>query len=283
MDIFWEGGQSGEPQLLLLLTNIKNWVNYYVNHSVNVTIMSLYLGVALGFSRSLLRKLGIVALFHDIGYALIPLEVTEKPGSLDAAEWELVKRHPLSAVSLIARSQESDPDILKIIMAIFYHHKGFDLKGYPAFGPKKNDLFAEIITLVDFYDALMTSRPFRTIPMTSDQAINQLISLSGMYVNPLILKKFLQIMGDYPIGTPVLLSNGEVGVVMAQQEITSPTKAPVVQILMTVIGFHREGEMVDLSQAEKLSIVRSIDPINSDLEKQWFSSIIKANLATGGQ
>ncbi|MEW5901841.1 MAG: HD domain-containing protein, partial [Acidobacteriota bacterium] len=79
---------------LLGLTNIKNFHEYTLNHSMNVCILSVALGRHLGLDRKELVELGISAFFHDFGKLDTPMEILEKPAKLDQNEREVIEKHP---------------------------------------------------------------------------------------------------------------------------------------------------------------------------------------------
>jgi HD-GYP domain-containing protein (c-di-GMP phosphodiesterase class II) len=87
-----------DESILLGMTTIKNYDEYTFNHSVNVSIYSLAIGKRLGFSKKTLTELGITALLHDIGKIGIKDEILQKPGVLNAGEYQYIQEHPLIGV-----------------------------------------------------------------------------------------------------------------------------------------------------------------------------------------
>ena len=79
---------------MLSLVDIKNMDNYTYQHSVNVAIISVVIGVGLKLSKRDLLNLCIGALLHDIGKAFIPNDIIKKPSSLTEEEFKLIKTHP---------------------------------------------------------------------------------------------------------------------------------------------------------------------------------------------
>ena len=101
-----------DPAAVLGLTAIKGHDDYTLNHSINVCILSISLGTALGLDQDELHSLGLAALLYDIGKVRVPEDVLLKSGPLTADEWALVKQHcrgrrrPAQAPA--ARRQDAD-------------------------------------------------------------------------------------------------------------------------------------------------------------------------------
>jgi HD-GYP domain-containing protein (c-di-GMP phosphodiesterase class II) len=278
IDILFSRDHSRSTEILLMMTNVKNWLSYTSNHSVNVCILSLNLGLALGFSQDNLHRLGISALLHDIGYANLPQKITQHPGPLSNSEWRQVQMHTVTPLSLLTKAGTLDDEIIKAIPPIVFHHKGYDQAGYPSYNSPTSSLLTHIISIADLYDAMTTSRPFRTVPILSDEAVKHLVADAGTYLHPLLVKKLIEIMGDYPLGTLVLLSNGEIAFVLSYNTRFKVKYPPKVQVVMSLMGPHKEGDIVDLSdKAQHLTILRCVDPVNTNLEAKRMHCLLNAD------
>lgn len=141
------------------LMSLRNHDLYTYTHSVNVSVLSIALGAALGLAREQLEKLGIGAMMHDIGKSLIPPDVLEKQGQLTNEEFRLMRQHPIEGVKML----ENNPGIPKeSLVVVLQHHEKLSGRGYPLhLGKEKMTLFGRISSLVDSYDALTTPRPYR--------------------------------------------------------------------------------------------------------------------------
>jgi putative nucleotidyltransferase with HDIG domain len=126
------------------------------------------------------------ALLHDVGKIIVPLDVLNKPGKLTPEEWNLMKRHPEAGLELVA-----DVDFPGDVRAIIRnHHERWDGKGYPdGLVGDATPLPARLLCLADVYDALTTSRPYRTA-MTHQQGVEIMRTSEGQF-DPHLLEIFM--------------------------------------------------------------------------------------------
>jgi HD-GYP domain-containing protein (c-di-GMP phosphodiesterase class II) len=152
------------PGLVLRLASIKSYDEYTLYHSVNVAVISMGLGLALGLPTDLLRELGMAGMLHDLGKIAIPLEVLRKPGLLNEEEWRIMCRHPVLGADLLARLPGSNR--LPLIVA-FEHHMRYDGKGYPFVreGWRQHPV-SRLACLADVFDAMTSRRSYKkAIPL----------------------------------------------------------------------------------------------------------------------
>jgi len=202
---------------LLALTTLKDYDNYTFTHMVNVSILTMGQARALGIDGSLLREFGLAALMHDIGKVRTPLEVLNKPDKLTDDEFTIMKRHVVDGAHILRRTPEM-PALAPIVA--FEHHLKQDLSGYPEnIGYRKLNVCTMIVSIADVFDALRSNRPYR-----EGLATARIKSIMGEQGNPafnqVLLRRFVNIMGLFPIGTIVRLNTDEVGVVMVLHDVT---------------------------------------------------------------
>jgi HD-GYP domain-containing protein (c-di-GMP phosphodiesterase class II) len=157
------------PGLVLRLASIKSYDEYTLYHSVNVAVISMGIGLALGLPPELLRELGMAGMLHDLGKIAIPLDVLRKPGLLDAEEWRIMCRHPVLGADLLARLPGSSR--LPLIVA-FEHHMRYDGKGYPFVrdGWRQHPV-SRLACLADVFDAMTSRRAYKkAIPVEQVRA-----------------------------------------------------------------------------------------------------------------
>lgn len=220
-----------DSDLMLNLTHLKSYDDYLFSHCVNVSILSILIGEALGYSKEELNLIGTAALVHDLGMMKVPNKIWKKNGVLDAEEVKLIKNHPLYGVEMLKDFPE---EILSIVKE---HHEKYDGSGYPQ-GLKGEEIAfkARIVGLADVYDACISNRPYRS-RLTPQQAL-QIIFQDKEKYDPHILKAFISVMAIYPIGSLVKLNTGEIAKVIRVNK-NQPFR-PVIKVL-----FDRNGNKLD--------------------------------------
>lgn len=248
-----------DESTMLGLTTIRNHDEYTYNHCVNVGILAMAIGQRLGYEKRRLCELGLSAIFHDIGKSDIPLEVLNKPSEFTEEEWKVMRRHPILGVKHLVRLKGLDDLSMKIIIGGFEHHLNYDLSGYPKLAtPRDLTLFGRIISLVDCYDALTSSRVYNRVPFPPDKALKFMLSKSGQAFDPILIKIFVNCIGVYPLGTMVLLSTGEIAVVVQTNAHPEKLDLPRVKLITDRHGNEVEGDILDLA-SEDARITKGID------------------------
>ncbi len=256
-----------DESTLLGLANIKNYDEYTFNHSVNVAIYAIALGQRIGIPKRHLSHLGMAGLFHDIGKTRIPKEILNKTGKLSPEEWSMMRSHPIMGTEIIMRMKEWGGLSTRMIDAAFEHHLKYDLTGYPRLTRKRKiTLFGRIVTLADFYDALVRPRVYNRFPYVSEKILGIMLDRSGKDFDPALVKVFINMIGIFPLGTLVLLNTNEMGIVTQIQEDSELIDRPRVCLLYYGDGEYRKGRLVDLREMDegtkdfKRSIVKTLDP-----------------------
>lgn len=253
-----------DDDLMLGMTAIKDYDDYTYHHSVNVSILSIAMGQKLGFSKQALLELGMVALFHDIGKVEVPPEVLNKPSSFTEDEWTIMKRHPIWGVRAILSMKGFDLLSIKAAIVAFEHHIYFDKKGYPERQiPEETDLYSRIVSLADQYDGMTSSRVYFRTPMSPEKSLSIMMQRAGNQLDPLLFKFFVNLVGTYPVGTAVMLSTKELGIVYGNNMMFP--ERPRVMVITDNKGNKIEGNVVNLTEKtgdgrHKRSILSVMDP-----------------------
>ena len=246
---------------LMALTAMKRYDNYTFTHMVNVSALAMAQARALNIDGALLREFGFAALMHDIGKVNTPLEILNKPDKLNKEEFEIMKQHVVDGAHILRRTPEV-PALAPIVA--FEHHLKQDLSGYPEnIGSRKLNLCTMIISIVDVFDALRSNRAYREgLPTPRIRAI------MGEQDNPAfnqpLLKRFVNMMGLFPVGNLVRLNTDELAVVTAEHP-TDPFR-PQVKILTTPKGEALEEPLLtntwerDSSGEHPRAVVEAVDP-----------------------
>jgi putative nucleotidyltransferase with HDIG domain len=220
---------------LMALTALKKYDNYTFTHMVNVSALAMAQARALNIEGTLLREFGFAALMHDIGKVHTPLEVLNKPDKLTKEEFEIMKRHVVDGAHILRRTPEM-PALAPIVA--FEHHLKQDLSGYPEkIGSRKLNLCTMIVSIADVFDALRSTRPYRK-GLATDRIRNIMGEQGNPAFNQTLLKRFVNLMGLFPVGNLVRLSTDELAVVTAEHP-TDPFR-PQVKIIT-----NQKGEFLD--------------------------------------
>ena len=201
--------------VMVNMIDLKSFDTYTYAHSVNVAVLSLVIGIAMGLERKRLCELGLGAIMHDVGKVFVAKEIVNKPGKLTEAEFNEMKNHSLKGYKY-ARDQYKIP--ITSYMGILDHHEKWNGSGYPNGSTRDSiSLFGRIISVADIYDALTTERSYRPA-MSPSEAMEYIIGNSGTMFDPNIVDVFRKKVAPYPIGTVVMLSNGCTALVIENYE-----------------------------------------------------------------
>ncbi|OGP23119.1 MAG: hypothetical protein A2X99_03285 [Deltaproteobacteria bacterium GWB2_55_19] len=249
-----------DQNAILGLTMIKNYDNYLYNHSVNVSIMALSLGKAMGLPKDDLHAVGVAALLHDVGKTGVAENIIRKPGGLSSEEWEKIKEHPLLGSNIAKRMDGLDETIGRLI---YEHHIKYDHSGYPQTTSSLHPL-SQLITISDAYDALTTLRVYQQ-PHSPVEAVKVMNNFSGRHFNPDTLKAFIDMIGVYPVGTMVRLTTNEVGIVTRLN--AEKQGGPIVKILYDSEGVIVENPYeVDIAVSTDKEIVTTVNPATTSTD-----------------
>jgi putative nucleotidyltransferase with HDIG domain len=161
-------------------------------HSCRVRANTVALARAAGIADpDLLAAIAAGALLHDIGKLAIPQILLQKPGPLDAREFERVKRHPVLGAQLLTEIRT--PEVL--VSIVRHHHENWDGTGYPdGLAGTAIPLGARVLAIIDCYDALTSHRPYRRA-LSRDRAVEMIERRSGTMYDPAIVRAFLSVQG----------------------------------------------------------------------------------------
>lgn len=235
--------------VLINLSTISTFDDFIFNHSVGVCITSLMMGVSLGFSEQKLRLLGVGALLHDIGKVEIDKDIIRREGALSKEEYEKYKKHTEYGFEILRYCEN-----ISIISAhvAYQHHERWDGKGYPRMlnGTESQEL-SRIVAVANMFDEMMADLPNRP-PFAVNQAVNLLKRMSGIHFEPLAVNALLSNIALYPVGSLVLLSTGQIGIVVEVNKNMS--SKPVVRIAYNSSKQQVQSYEVDLSGTIGVSI-----------------------------
>ncbi len=252
---------SNDGSALMELASIKNFDEYTYAHSVNVSIYALTLGFRLGLSRPELSELGVAALFHDVGKAKLPRDLVTKPGRFDDFDWVQMRRHPLLGAITIAETMRLDSHSARALVAAYEHHINPDGTGYPTLSePRQINLYSRIIAIADTFDALTSGRVYIKQAIPPDEVLRKMVYQMAAKFDNFLLKLFVNIIGIYPVGSLVLLTDRSLGIVTK----TNPAELsrPEIRLIADRDGRKTVPEWFDLADPANRSVdvARCLDP-----------------------
>jgi HD-GYP domain-containing protein (c-di-GMP phosphodiesterase class II) len=233
------------PGALISLARLKTADDYTYMHSVAVCALMIALARQLKLSEQETREAGIAGLLHDLGKALIPMEVLNKPGKLTDEEFAIVKTHPEEGYKLLLGSTgvtEMTKDVC------LHHHEKVGGGGYPkGLKGEQISLYAKMGAVCDVYDAITSNRPYKA-GWDPAESLRQMASWAKGHFDEAVFQAFVKSLGIYPIGSFVRLESGRLGVVIEQNE-KSLLKPRIKVFFSTKAQAYIKPEIVDLARS----------------------------------
>ena len=150
------------------------------------------IAVELGISEDEAAEYGMATRLHDVGKMGIPDSILQKPGKLTKDEFEIIKTHTTIGGKIL--SQDKYLELAKNIA--LYHHERWDGSGYPEGLPAKDlPLATRIVSVIDVFDALICTRPYKTA-WSVEKAAELIRAGSGTQFDPTVATAFLNLLGQ---------------------------------------------------------------------------------------
>jgi HD-GYP domain-containing protein (c-di-GMP phosphodiesterase class II) len=178
-----------QGQYLKMVTALAETIDkrdpYTGGHVRRVVTYSMLLGDELGLGRAELKDLWLAATLHDIGKIAVPDRILGKPAPLDAEEVEIMRRHPVDGAAIVRHLANAS-----VLVGVRSHHERMDGKGYPdGLGGAELPLVARIIAVADTFDAMTTSRPYRS-GLPAERAAAEILASAGSQLCPAVVAAF---------------------------------------------------------------------------------------------
>lgn len=263
------------PGALISLARLKTADDYTYMHSVAVCALMIALARQLKLSEQETREAGIAGLLHDLGKAMIPMEVLNKPGKLTDEEFAIVKTHPEEGYKLLLGGvgvTEMTKDVC------LHHHEKVSGFGYPK-GLKGDEisLYAKMGAVCDVYDAITSNRPYKA-GWDPAESLRQMAEWAKGHFDEAVFQAFVKSLGIYPIGSFVRLESGRLGVVLEQNE-KSLLKPRIKVFFSTKSQAYIKPEIVDLARSPD-KIAGRDDPAKwgiKNVDMYWAGDAAPAN------
>jgi diguanylate cyclase (GGDEF)-like protein/putative nucleotidyltransferase with HDIG domain len=183
-----------------------------------VQVYAAGLAQALGMPLTDIQGVKTAALLHDIGKLAVPEHILSKPGPLTQEEFQKIRIHPQVGAEIIS----GVPFPYPVAPLILSHHERWDGKGYPSgLRGEGIPLGARILSVVDYFDALMSERPYHKA-MSFDAAMGLLRQESGKALDPRIVNTFIDMY-------PTLAAEAEASQEPSRRLTRVATQAPAAQ------------------------------------------------------
>ncbi len=232
------------PGAMVSLARLKTKDDYSYMHSVAACALMVALGRQIGLGDDECREAGLAGLMHDIGKAMVPLDILNKPDRLTDEEFDLIRQHPCAGFEMLREGGAASAATLDVVL---HHHERFDGKGYPdKLAGEDISLLARMGSLCDVYDAITSDRPYKA-GWDPAESIARMATWKGQF-DPQLLAALVQSLGIFPVGSLVRLESGGLAVVLDQTP--GNLTCPVVKVFFsTVKDLPITPKVLDLSKA----------------------------------
>ena len=204
------------PGAMVSLARLKTHDDYSYMHSVAVCALMVSLARQLGQDEVQAREVGLAGLLHDMGKAVMPLEILNKPGKLTTLEFDIIKGHPQRGHDLLKTGAATPQVALDVCL---HHHERPDGRGYP-FGLSGDALSvsARMGAVCDVYDAITSNRPYKDGWDPADSISRMTTWAKDGQFDMKVFAAFVKSLGVYPVGSLVRMRSARLAVVVEQSQ-----------------------------------------------------------------
>jgi putative nucleotidyltransferase with HDIG domain len=217
---------------IMLIDHLEQFDKTLYSHVVDTAVLSILIGLQLGWDVALLENVAVAALLHDVGYMRLPLNLVETRWGKPGIGSKLLEQHVRIGLVLIQNNGQCSPEIIQMIGE---HHAYQDGSGFPHVqGRQPVSASGKLLGLVDYFDEVLAegsaagSFPAALIIRRMYQEAQK-----GKFPT-VFVEAMIRVFGVYPVGTLVALSTGEKAVVVKQNGEASVK--PLVKIICAPDG-----------------------------------------------
>jgi putative nucleotidyltransferase with HDIG domain len=222
----------------------------HASHAMNVGVLALLMGRLCGLTQPELDDLGVGALLHDIGKTELPPSLHKADAHFTPAEMARWRDHVGRGVAIGQRMGLSPGALLVIAQ----HHEQMDGSGFPqGHDGHRLSIPGRVTALVNRYDDLVYPSP-RALPMTPHEAVSLLYAQGQRHYDPALLNAFVRMVGVYPPGSVVQLTDDRYAVV----ESVSASRPLKPQVQVHEPKASGQALLIDLAQERSLGIRRAL-------------------------
>lgn len=241
----------GDQDVVLHLIGQKRGDENTYFHALNVMVLSLILGKSQSLSEEQLREIGMGAIFHDLGKLRVPDAILKKGSERTRVEEDFYRLHTVYGEQIGQETGAIEPGALAILRQ---HHERMDGSGFPDGVPAaRTTIGSRIVAIANRYDNLCNNADLGG--MTPAEALSQMFRKEGKWWDELLLSSFIKLLGVYPPGSIVQLSNGTIGLVVAvnRSQLLKPS------VLIHDANVPRnEANIVDLVDTPEVKIDKAV-------------------------
>ena len=238
---------ASAPDIVTYLHLLHYRHDYTFQHSIRVGVLSALAAKWLKLPAGEQRQVAAAGALHDLGKALVPLEILNKPGHLTPDELTFVRSHPMYGYDLLVPECGADSIVSRVALE---HHERMDGSGYPqGLRGQQAALFSRIVAVADVYDAMTSDRVYRR-RQPQYAVLAELQECSFCLLDPQVTGVFVERLAQQAHGCKVQLSDGRTGRVVF---ISGDNPArPIVRVQQQLIDLsqHRHLRLVGESEAE---------------------------------
>lgn len=247
------GSVGRNRNALICLSKMKSREEYLFSHSLNVAIIAVALGRRMKIKERYLPELALAGFLHDVGKLFVNKQVLNHPGKLTREQMQEVQQHVLKGHEYLVSCGNLPQMVLD---GELDHQERFSGTGYP--GSKKGmdiSFTGRLLAVADVYDALSSRRCYKP-PLSPAQALSVMYGERAQHFSPGFVEFLISVVGVYPPGSLVKLSNGQTGVVI--ESTKGAPLQPRIVLLADARGARIRPKILDLVTASGLSVVEPV-------------------------
>ena len=236
--------------------------NFLVAHAFKVSMLTIELATSMGLSKRETQDLGLAAVIQDVGMNHLPVDVLNKKTPLTPAEMERIYEHPYNSAEIIEKSETVPGHITDVVIE---SHERLNGSGYPK-GLKDDEISVKgkILSVANVYAALISPRPYRPA-FDPYYAMTTLFRYAQhrLFDNQ-IVRKLVEALALFPVGTYVKLDSGEIARVASANE--KAYSEPMVNIMLDAVG-------TLLDRPQRVDLIKDDRRIERTVEKNSYAPL----------
>jgi len=234
---------------IMLIEHLEQFDKTLYSHVVDTAVLSILVGLQLGWDVKVLEEVAVAALLHDVGYMRLPLNLVQTRWGRTGHDGALLQQHVEMGLALIIKKSQFSPDIVQMVRE---HHAYQDGSGYPNVqGGEPISASGKLLGLADYFDELLAEGNTSGL-FPAALAIRRMYQEAQKGKFPtLFVEAMIRVFGVYPVGTFVQLSTGEQAVVVKQN--LEGSMKPHVKIIRA-----RNGKILHEPEVRNLALEASL-------------------------